>query len=128
VKKIYLCGGINGLSDADAKGWRTIAAELLAGRANVLDPMARDYRGKEAQNVAAIVEGDMRDIGESDVLLVNASRPSWGTAMEIAKSFDLGKRVIVFGAGPRPSPWLCYHSHAQCNTVEQAVELILLAC
>jgi hypothetical protein len=94
---VYLCGGINGLSDADCRDWRAIASEALAARGiRVLDPMVRDYRGREDECVNEIVEGDKADIRQSDILLVNACRPSWGTAMEIMLAYSAGKKVVSF--------------------------------
>jgi hypothetical protein len=112
-RRVYLCGGINGLSDAYARDWRAVAsAALLRAGFIVLDPMRRDFRGREAENVRAIVQGDLFDIGASDVLMVNASRPSWGTAMEVAiaaRHQGHRKQIFAFGAGEAPSPWLVYH-------------------
>ena len=78
--KVYLCGGINGLSDAACKDWREHAKSRLP---DTLDPMRRDYRGVEAMHVDDIVQGDLDDIYESAAVLANCVRPSWGTAMEI---------------------------------------------
>ncbi len=119
---IYLCGGINKLSDADCRDWREAAKELLSDH-NCIDPMRRDYRGKELVSVSPIVIGDIKDIRQSDVILVNASRPSWGTAMEIRLAHDLGRFVVAFGAGDKPSPWLIYHCHLE-PTLESAVATI----
>src|SRR5579859_2601339 len=95
MKIIYLCGGINKLSDADAKDWREAAKAALGGTYMFLDPMRRDYRGKEAESVDLIIEGDIVDIRESDILLVNASRPSWGTGMELFYASKLGKIIVT---------------------------------
>src|ERR1044071_5415576 len=84
MRTIYLAGGINGLSDADAQAWRTKANEALAQAGfTVLDPLRRDYRGKENGNSKEIVEQDFADIQSCDVVLAMCERPSWGTAMEI---------------------------------------------
>lgn len=117
--KVYLCGGINKLSDADAKDWRETAKSMLhATGIETLDPMRRDYRGREGESgvAAEIVYGDLRDILDSRVVLVNASRPSWGTAMELFYASTLGETehrpkplVVAFGAGESPSPWLSHH-------------------
>lgn len=123
--KTYLCGGINGLSDADAKDWRAAASKALA--TDILDPMRRDYRGKESGNAEYIVLGDLQDIGSCDFVLVNASRPSWGTAMEIAYAMILHKYVVCFGAGDFPSPWLVFHSTLMCKTLEGAISAINVA-
>lgn len=74
----YLCGGINGLSDAQCGDWRSVARAAL--QTDTLDPMRRDYRGEEDESVAAIVEGDLDDI-RPQIILINATRPSWGTAI-----------------------------------------------
>lgn len=104
---VYLCGGINGLPDADCNAWRTRAKELLKGQ--TLDPMRRDYRGREAEAVSAIVRGDLDDIATCTRVLVNATRPSWGTAMEIVYAYQQGKPVYAFTGPPPVSPWLAYH-------------------
>jgi nucleoside 2-deoxyribosyltransferase len=104
---VYLCGGINGMSDDRCRTWREYAKERL--RCETLDPMRRDYRGIEDQNVAAIVEGDKADIDACDVVLVNALRPSWGTAMEVLYAWEHGKPCYCVASDP-VSPWLRHHS------------------
>ncbi len=116
----YLCGGINGLNDAQAKDWRETAKSLL--KTSHLDPMRRDYRGKEDQSVNEIVQGDLDDISASKFVLVNACRPSWGTAMEIVYAFvGSNCRIVAFTEGAKISPWLRFHSDAIYNTVEEAI-------
>jgi nucleoside 2-deoxyribosyltransferase len=107
---VYLAGGINGLSDADAKDWREHVKKYATF--DTLDPMDRDYRGVEHEpgTPARIVSEDLADIDKSDILLVNAPRPSWGTAMEIHYASTMGKTVItVVPVGPI-SPWLSHFS------------------
>ena len=117
----YLCGGINGLNDAQAKNWREVAKSLL--KTDTLDPMRRDYRGIEDASVNEIVKGDLEDIQNSRFILVNATRPSWGTAMEIVYAYMTGdSRIVSFTEGAKISPWLRYHSDAIYNTVEEAVD------
>ena len=111
TKTTYLCGGINGLSDSDCRDWRETAKGSLTTR--ILDPMRRDYRGIEDQNVNEIVYGDLYDIRASEFVLVNAIRPSWGTAMEIVYAYELGIPVIAWiGDSARISPWLRFHCDA----------------
>lgn len=107
--RVYLCGPINGCSDGEALQWRSEAEARLSPFYEVLDPMVRDYRGVEVGNEAAIVEGDKADIDASDAVLVNARRPSWGTAMEVLYAHERGKRVVAFVGHERASPWLKYH-------------------
>lgn len=121
---MYLCGGINGLSDADATDWREAAkAALYPAGFKVLDPMRRDFRGREAESVKEIVQGDLFDIQASHILLVNATRPSWGTAMEvaIARRDVHRKQIVAFGAGEKPSPWLVYHCDQLFPTLADAL-------
>ena len=48
MRTVYLCGGINGLTDGECNDWRTMAKEQIKGH-EFLDPMRRDYRGREAE-------------------------------------------------------------------------------
>lgn len=108
--KIYLCGPINGCTDAEANNWRSEIKNVFL-RENCIDPMVRDYRGKEAESYREIVDLDKRDVRQADVILVNYDKPSVGTSMEVFYAWTLGKPVIVWC---RPdtviSPWLRYHS------------------
>lgn len=121
---IYLCGGINGLSDHECRTWREVArARLEYHQHQTLDPMRRDYRGKEDESVDAIVAGDLEDIANCDALLVNATRPSWGTAMEIVYAHQRGKRIVAaVGEGP-VSPWLRYHCEV-VPTLQDALDAL----
>lgn len=121
---VYLAGGINGLSDADAKDWREYAKERL--NTDTLDPMRRDYRGKEDESVAEIVQGDLADIQSSDVILASCVRPSWGTAMEIHyASHTLRKPVYaVVPEGQAISPWLRFYTYDVFRTFEDAIDFI----
>jgi hypothetical protein len=122
--KVYLCGGIHGLSDQEANGWRQRAAALLGG-VSVLDPMRRDYRAVKDENMDSFVQGDLREIAESDVLLVNAVHPSWGTAMEIVYARILRLRIVAFlDPHTSVSPWLRYHCDAITFSLEEAIAWI----
>lgn len=111
--KVYLCGPINGRSDVDCNDWRTSAKSLLG--CETLDPMVRDYRGRELEPGIAkeIVENDLLDIATADALLVMFDKPSVGTSMEIRVAWQEGKAIhIVNASGKPPSPWLLYHATA----------------
>lgn len=119
----YLCGGINGLSDAQCRDWREVAKGLLL--TETLDPMRRDYRGREDDSVVEIVNGDLRDIRDSDYVLVNATRPSWGTAMEIVYAAREGKPVVAFvGDAPQVSPWVRFHCEQVFTDLSKACAYI----
>lgn len=119
-QRVYLAGAINGCSDWEAKGWREEAKRWLYGF-EILDPMDRDYRGKEDQNVDAIVEGDKSDFLSCQKILAMGLKPSWGTAMEIHAAWS--SRIPVFTVvyeGISVSPWLRYHSKAIYPTLRDA--------
>lgn len=115
----YLCGPINGCTDNEATDWRKWFHGFLPG---CLDPMKRDYRGREAECYREIVELDKRDIRKADIVLVNYWKPSVGTSMEILYAWELGKPVILWcRAGEVLSPWLRYHCLAIVHTKEAAL-------
>lgn len=123
LKTIYLAGAINGQSDQTAIEWRERVKHELAGLYAFKDPMDRDYRGKEDENVEAIVEGDKEDIYASDIVLVHAHFPGWGTGMEVFYAFDRGRRVITI-CPTRVSPWLRYHSERVFVSLEEAIAFL----
>jgi len=125
MKTIYLCGPINGCTDEECRDWREYVKTQWPGP--TIDPMRRDYRGKEDQSVDEIVELDKIDVMNSDVLLVNYDKPSVGTSMEILYAFERGKLVVVVAAeGAKISPWMRYHSHAIVGSFKDAIRYIEL--
>ncbi len=123
TRTIYLCGPINGRTDADATNWREAVKAAWPGAC--LDPMRRDYRGRELEPgiAAEIVTGDIEDIQACDAVLVFFDKPSVGTAMEIFYAkHSLGKLVVVIDASDKPlSPWLIHHSDRQFRDVAAAL-------
>lgn len=119
--KLYLCGPINGCTDAACKDWRMIVKALWPGE--TIDPMRRDYRGKEAKEFREIVELDKIDVARSDCIIVNYDKPSVGTSMEGLFAWTIGKPIVVVCTPDTViSPWLRYHSHAIVNSFTAAVE------
>lgn len=116
---VYLAGPINGCTDAEANGWRERFIADHPGH-TYLDPMRRDYRGREDECVAEMVQGDMADIDACDILVAYCWQVSWGTAMEILYAHQQAKLVIcVVPEGHRVSPWLRYHSDAIFHTLDE---------
>jgi nucleoside 2-deoxyribosyltransferase len=108
-KTIYLCGPIMDCKPGETKDWRTRAKERLAGRFVLLDPMRRNFRDNENDSSNEIVEFDLQDIRDADLILVNYSKPSIGTAMEVFYAgHDLQKFVIAFAPSEfkNCSPWM----------------------
>lgn len=122
---VYLCGPINQQSDEECIAWRFLAAKRMESH-RILNPMDRDCRGLEGQFYRDIVSLDLRDIDESDCILVNASRASWGTAMEVFYAARAGKAVIAFTPAETEavSPWLRCHCTAICRSLEEACNAI----
>lgn len=131
IQKVYLGGPINGCTDEEASGWRdAVAAELEAAGIEVVDPMVRDYRGREMEPGIAeeIVLTDKDDIDSVDTVLINSPKPSYGTAMEMLYAWQNGKLVItVLPEEGNPSPWVVFHSDIVCRgSVLEAVRKHIL--
>jgi nucleoside 2-deoxyribosyltransferase len=122
--KVYLCGPINGRSDDDCKGWREYAKERIA---DTLDPMDRDYRGRELEPgiAAQIVENDKADILRCDAMLVYFDKPSVGTSMEILFARQANgeeMRIVLVDRSDKPlSPWLIYHCSSIVKTLDEGI-------
>jgi len=127
--QVYLCGPIHSQTAYECTHWRGIARSYIesAGHA-VRDPMDRDFRGREEECSGEIVAGDLDDIEQSNVVLVNANRPGWGTAMEVLYAHQRGKRVVAFAShtnAPTLSPWLREHTEDVYESVHSACGAIL---
>lgn len=121
VMKVYLCGPINGCTDEECKDWRAHVAGRLP---NTVDPMVRDYRGKELTHFREIVELDKLDIMGCEALIVNYDKPSVGTSMEILYAWQSHKTIIlVHAVGANLSPWLRYHCTHLVTSFDDAVAL-----
>jgi nucleoside 2-deoxyribosyltransferase len=126
MKVVYLAGPIHGRLDLECKAWRNEAAAILGVHdIKCLDPLDHDYRGVEEEFADEIVARDEQMIDEADVVLVNASEPSWGTAMEVFYAKNLGKVVIAFTHSDAISPWLRVHTTAIFGTLAQAIGAIV---
>jgi nucleoside 2-deoxyribosyltransferase len=130
--RVYLCGPMAGCTDEEAGDWRKAATvHLNSFGITTLDPMDRDYRytsyGDDPESVLPqLVEEDKIDIEMSDVVLVNFTKPSTGTAMEIILAWQKQKRVIVVNPnGLQLSPWVHYHSHKIYNSMHAAYDHIV---
>ncbi len=101
-RTIYLAGPMEHVSVEDAKGWRDIATDLLQqADQKVLDPTRRVH-AFQSKYMKRIFELDLRDIQESDLILVNLDNPKiakHGTSMEVFyASYVLRKPVVAFKA------------------------------
>lgn len=120
--QVYLCGPINGCTNEEATNWREAVKEHFPLS---IDPMKRDYRGKELTNYREIVDLDKRDICNSDIILVNYDKPSVGTSMEVFFAWTKGIPIIVWHKpDAKLSPWLIYHSTSLVTSLDEAVAKI----
>ena len=127
AKKIYLCGPVMDAADDEAISWRTRAKERLGGRFILLDPMRRSFRDHEIDSANEIVEFDLQDIRDADLLLVNYTKASIGTAMEVFyASRDEGKFVVAFSPFQFQdcSPWMIKFCTKILPDLEAALEYI----
>jgi nucleoside 2-deoxyribosyltransferase len=127
VLKIYLCGPIMDEHDGEARRWRDVAKSVLGKEFVLLDPMRRNFKDREVDSANEIVEFDLQDVRNADLLLVNYSKASIGTAMEVFyAAHDLGKFVIAFSpfSFKDSSPWMVRFATKILPTLEGALEYI----
>lgn len=126
-KKIYLSGPIMDEHPELAKTWRERAKERLRDNFVLLDPMRRNFKDREVDSANEIVEFDLQDVRDADIILVNYSKTSIGTAMEVFyASHDLGKFVVAFSpfSFSDSSPWMVKHCTKILPSLEAAMEYI----
>ena len=127
LKTIYLSGPIMDQHAGAAREWRECAKSLLAGRYRLLDPMRRKFVDREVDSANEIVEFDLLDVRNADIILVNYSRPSIGTSMEVFyASHVLGKFVVAFSPYEyrECSPWMVRYCTKILGSLEEAAEYI----
>jgi nucleoside 2-deoxyribosyltransferase len=126
-KKIYLSGPIMDEHPDLAKTWRERAKEDLKANFILLDPMRRNFKDREVDSANEIVDFDLQDVRDADILLVNYSKSSIGTAMEVFyAAHDLGKFVVAFSpfSFQECSPWMVRYCTKILPTLDAAIEYI----
>lgn len=63
-----------------------------------------DFRDKKELS-HEIIKHDLEYVNKSDIIIVVANSPSYGTAMEMLIAKEVGKKVIVLAKDPIPTPW-----------------------
>jgi hypothetical protein len=121
---IYLCGPIAGRTDAECVYWRDLVTVLWPGP--TLNPLRRDYRGRELENPAKLVQDDLDDINNSAGLVVWFDAPSVGTSMEIFYAHHVRGLPIVVVDRRRDrshplSPWLVQHTDVIVDDINVAL-------
>jgi nucleoside 2-deoxyribosyltransferase len=108
-KTIYLCGPIMDENPDAAGEWRRTATADLGDDFLLLDPMRRNFKDREVDSANEIVDFDLQDIRDADIILVNYSKNSIGTSMEVFyAAHDLHKFVVAFSQLPfaECNPWM----------------------
>lgn len=127
MKTIYLCGPIMDESSGAALEWRKTAAKKLENDFILLDPMRRNFKDREVDSANEIVEFDLQDIRNADILLVNYSKPSIGTAMEVFYAANnLEKFVVAFSPFDfkNSSPWMVRYCTKILPALDAAIAYI----
>jgi nucleoside 2-deoxyribosyltransferase len=119
-------------TEEELSTWRKDAKNYLGLQGiTCLDPTDRIYRnedyGSDPESVLPdLVEADKIDIEASDVLLVNYTKVSVGTSMEILLAWMKDKHVIVVAPeGMHLSAWVHYHSHRVFRSMQEAYDHII---
>ena len=126
-KKIYLSGPIMDETHTAAKTWREVAKQQLCDHFILLDPMRRNFKDREVDSANEIVEFDLQDVRDADIIIVNYSKPSIGTSMEIFyAAHDLGKFVVGFSpfSFKDCSPWMVKYCTKILPDLEEACRYI----
>ena len=123
MKTIYLSGPIMDEHEGAVREWREAAKRMLGKHFRVLDPMRRNFKDREVDSANEIVEFDLQDVRDADIILVNYSKASIGTSMEVFHaSHNLGKFVVSFSpfAFQDCSPWMVRFSTKILPSLEAA--------
>lgn len=124
---IYLSGPIMDEHLGTAREWRETAKGLLKDNFRMLDPMRRQFVDRQVDSANEIVEFDLQDVREADILLVNYSKASIGTSMEVFHAAqNLGKFVVAFSPFKFEdcSPWMVRYCTKILPSLEEACDYI----
>jgi hypothetical protein len=129
---VYLSGPMAECEDAEMFTWRNEARKALEKNFTIYDPCSRDFRGKPMTKDIRnqIVEGDLKDIDNCKVVLVNYFRPKAlppmvGTSMEVFYAYQTKKfNVLVDNGLDKVSPWLRYHVDETFTTLPESYDLL----
>ena len=82
-----------------------------------------DFRDKQALS-SEIVKHDLKYIESSDVVIVIANGPSYGTAIEMFVAKSLGKKIILFAKDSVPTPWPVHFSDRIAANEDQLILML----
>ena len=118
MARVYLAGGIEGIPEAIASGWRNKLAAHIAPHSVPLDPMRRTLF-QHGGGAETIFQDDLADIHDCEVVAANLVHGSCtGTKFELGYAFALNRKIVMLC-----TPELANHPFIQCcGTVTTSIE------
>jgi len=83
----------------------------------------KDFRNKKELS-QQIVNHDLEYVKKADVLVVLASMPSYGAAIEMFVAKNSGKKIVLLAKDPVPTPWSINFSDYVVTTEEELIKLL----
>jgi nucleoside 2-deoxyribosyltransferase len=83
----------------------------------------RDFRDKRDLS-RQIVNHDLQYIEKSDVIVVIANGPSYGTAIEMYVAKNSGKKIILLAKDAVPTPWPVHFSDYIVGSENELFDLL----
>ena len=80
----------------------------------------KDFRNEKKLS-EKVVKHDLDCVKKSEVIVVIADAPSYGTAVEIFVAKGLGKKVILFSEREIPTPWPIAFSDYIVNSYKELI-------
>lgn len=135
--KIYLCGGMSNLSQAEQSKWRWDVIKGIEDgderygykyELDFFNPIV--YYNLEEDNHKSErepFEFDLFNLRNSDIVIVNFNSPqSIGTAMELAVAKEYKKPIIGLNEnGYELHPWLIECCTRTCDTMDELIEHVI---
>ena len=133
--KIYLSGGMGGLTLEEQAGWRNrLQKAIIYNREPIKNPIffsPPDFYcpalPKAYKSEREIMEFDLYKLRNSDIVIVNFNAPnSIGTAMELAIAKD--KHIPIIGLNEKRTelhPWLVESCTRMCDTFTELVDHVV---
>jgi len=116
-RKVYLAGAI--ASYPEGHVWRDVAMRQLPEGWTAINPL---HHLPANGSPKELVITDLELIDSADAVILNADRPSWGSAMEIRHANLMDILVIAWNLPDDPSPWLLAHVGIKHKTLNEAIE------
>ena len=132
--KIYLSGGMSGISFKEQSKWRSnIMDEIRYNREYTKSPtffnpvMYYNFNEKLHKSEKEIMEFDLYNLRNSDLVIVNFNNPaSIGTAMELMLAKERNIPVIAFGINDQDvHPWLLECCTRICDDIRETVNHVV---